>query len=104
MSNNPQPGLGIQEIIGDKRDAILDLASRYGASNVRVFGSVARGEADPDSDVDLLMQFPERTSIFDIVGLWQDLSHLLQREVDLLPDHPDGGPITQKARDESVPL
>jgi hypothetical protein len=104
MSIHPQTKLGIKEIIGDKRDAILELVARYGASNVRIFGSVARGEARPDSDVDLLVQFPDRTSIFDIVGLWQDLSKLLQREVDLLPDHPDGGPITQIARDEGVPL
>lgn len=104
MCDQPKSRLGIQEIIGDKRGAILDLMARYGASNVRIFGSVARGEAGPESDVDLLVQFPERTSIFDIVGLWQDLSQLLQREVDLLPDHPDGGPITQIARAEGVPL
>ena len=50
-----QHGLGINEIIGDKRAAIISVARKYGASNVRVFGSVARGEATEASDVDLLV-------------------------------------------------
>lgn len=47
--------LGIQDILGDKRDEVLALARQHGVYNVRVFGSVARGEATPDSDVDLLV-------------------------------------------------
>ncbi|GAB4554148.1 MAG: nucleotidyltransferase family protein [Anaerolineae bacterium] len=79
-------GLGISEIIGDKREAILALAARYGASNVRIFGSVARGEADADSDVDILVHFETPRSIFELVGLWQDLSELLGREVSLVTE------------------
>ena len=104
MSEQTRTGLGIKDIIGDKRDTILHLAAQYGAVNVRVFGSVARGEARPDSDVDLLMQFPENSSIFDLVGLWQDLTDLLEREVDLIADHPSGGRIMQIAIKEAVPL
>jgi uncharacterized protein len=104
MTDQPLTGLGIDEIIGDKREAILHLAAQYGASNVRVFGSVARGEAHPDSDVDFLMQFPENSSIFDLVGLWQDLTDLLEREVDLIADHPSGGRIMHIAIKEAVPL
>jgi predicted nucleotidyltransferase len=104
MSNPTIPRLGITDILGDKRAAILKLAERYGATNVRVFGSVARGEAQPDSDIDFLMQFDEATSIFDMVGLWQDLTDLLQREVDLIADHPSGGRITQIARKEAISL
>lgn len=99
-----QSGLGIEDIIGEKRDHILQLAARYGASNVRVFGSVARHEAHPDSDIDFLMQFRENTSIFDLVELWQELSDLLGREVDLIADHPSGGRIMQRAIQEAVPL
>ena len=79
-------GWGINDIIGDKRAAILQLAADYGASNVRVFGSVARGEARPDSDVDFLVSFPPDRSIFDLVGLWLDLKDLLGREVNLSTD------------------
>ncbi len=104
MTDQPVTRLGIAEMLGDKREAILQLAEQYGASNVRVFGSVARGEAQPESDVDFLMQFNEHTSIFDMVGLWQDLTDLLQREVDLIADHPSGGRITHIARKEAIPL
>jgi uncharacterized protein len=104
MTDRVRTGLGIDGIIGEKRSAILELAAQYGASNVRVFGSVARGEARPDSDVDFLMQFPEKTSIFDMVGLWLDLTDLMGREVDLIADHPSGGEIMRLALKEAVPL
>jgi predicted nucleotidyltransferase len=81
-----QHGLGIDDIIGDKRDQILALAARFGAYNVRVFGSVARGEARPDSDVDFLVEFQPKATIWDVVGLWQELGELLEREVDLSTD------------------
>jgi predicted nucleotidyltransferase len=92
------------EILSDKREAILKLAKQYGATNVRVFGSVARGEAQPESDIDFLMEFDKDSSIFDMVGLWQDLTDLLQREVDLIADHPSGGRIAEIARKEAIPL
>ena len=52
-----------------RRDEILALAARYGAHNVRVFGSVARGEATPDSDVDLLVDFRDGATLWGAVGL-----------------------------------
>lgn len=86
MADQPFTGLGINDILGDKREAILKLAEQYGASNVRVFGSVARGEARPDSDVDLLVTFPPDTSIFELVGLWLDLKDLIGRDISLIAD------------------
>ena len=83
MSDVLQHGAGIAEVIGDKRDEVLHLAEKYGAHNVRIFGSVARGEASADSDVDFLVDFGPGATIFDMVGLWQDLTELLGREVDL---------------------
>lgn len=105
MSADPA-GLGIEEMIGDKREAILQLAAQYGATDVRIFGSVARGEARPNSDVDLLAQFPEGTSVFDLVGLWLDLQDLLERHVSLIPDddHPRHARFMQRIRQEAVPL
>lgn len=52
-----------------RREEIVRLANRYGAFNVRVFGSVARGEANTDSDIDLLISAREGVSMFDLVGL-----------------------------------
>ena len=69
-----------------RRDEILRLVDRYGASNVRVFGSVARGDATSESDIDIVMSFPPGTSVFDLVGLWLDLQTILGRDVSLLDE------------------
>ena len=87
-----------------RRDDILAAAAQNGAFNVRVFGSVARGESQPSSDIDFLVTFQPGSSIFDQVGLWLDLQELLGCEVDLLTDHPDAGQITDTAREEAIPL
>src|SRR5687768_10048135 len=104
MTDQPIIGLGIDDIIGDKREAILKLAQQYGASNVRVFGSVARGEARPDSDVDFLVNFPSDRSIFDLVGLWLDLKDLMGREVDLSTDEGLKDYVRPSALQDAVPL
>ena len=69
-----------------KRQEILHIAERYGAHNIRVFGSVARGEDQPESDVDLLVDMASGRSLLDLVGLGQDLEELLDRKVDLVTD------------------
>ncbi|MBZ0316213.1 MAG: nucleotidyltransferase family protein [Anaerolineae bacterium] len=96
--------MGIQEIIGNKRQTILELARKHGAFNVRVFGSVARGEATEDSDVDFLVQFREGTRIWDVIGLQQDLAELLQREVNLSTDETLKEFIRPHALKDAVPL
>ena len=68
------------------RRAILDLAVRHGARNVRVFGSMARGEAGPKSDVDLLVDIEPGRSLLDVIALEQDLEALLGRSVEVLTD------------------
>jgi predicted nucleotidyltransferase len=70
-----------------RRDEIVALAAKYGASNVRVFGSVARGEATPTSDVDLLVSFEPSASLYSLSGLRQDLHDLLGYSVDVVEDH-----------------
>jgi predicted nucleotidyltransferase len=76
--------LGIEDIIGDKREALLKLAAKHGASNVRVFGSVARGEATEDSDLDLLVdQDWSRLSGWGGMELVVELEDLLARRVDV---------------------
>jgi predicted nucleotidyltransferase len=69
-----------------QRDEILGVASRHGASNVRVFGSVARGEPRPDSDIDFLVDMQRGRSLLDLGGLLMDLSDLLAREVDVVTE------------------
>ena len=74
----------ILEHIKAKREQILHLAEQHGARNVRVFGSVARGDTRPDSDVDFLVDMPRGRTLLDLVGLWQDLEELLDRRVDVV--------------------
>ena len=67
-----------------KKTEILALATKHGASNVRLFGSVVRGEEQQDSDVDLLVDMQENRSLFDLIGLQQDIEKILDRKVDIL--------------------
>jgi hypothetical protein len=76
----------IERLLAEKREEILRLAASRGARNVRVFGSVARGEAREDSDIDLLVDIESGRSLLDVVGLWLDLQELLGRKVDLLTE------------------
>ena len=76
----------IERLLAEKREEILRLAASRGARNVRVFGSVARGEAREDSDIDLLVDIELGRSLLDVVGLWLDLQELLGRKVDLLTE------------------
>jgi predicted nucleotidyltransferase len=85
MSDLVRSSPTIDEITA-RRDEILALASTYGASNVRIFGSVARGEATPDSDVDLLVTYASDVSLFDVAGLYVALEELLNRHVDIVDD------------------
>jgi predicted nucleotidyltransferase len=68
------------------RGAIRRLAARHGAGNVRIFGSVARDEAGPDSDVDVLVTMEAGRTLIDLIALEQDLSELLGRSVDVISD------------------
>lgn len=71
-----------------KRAEILALAAKHGASNVRLFGSVIHGEDNEGSDVDFLVDMQEGCSLFDLIGLQQDIEKVLGKKVDVLT--PDG--------------
>jgi uncharacterized protein len=77
-------GLGVAEVIGPKRAELHRLARRYRVRSLRVFGSVARGEADATSDVDLLFDSNLPMSLLARVELRMSLERLLGRRVDLL--------------------
>jgi len=80
------------QAIASQRDTILRLAAKHGASQVRVFGSAARGDDHAGSDLDLLVGLPHGTSMLRIVGLQLDLTHALGMKVDLCTErelHPD---------------
>jgi len=105
VTDDQKQGVGI-DALAERRQEILALADKYGAYNVRVFGSVARGEAGPDSDVDLLVSVREGVSMFDLVGLWLDLQDLLGCEVSLVTDdeHPRHDRFMQRIQRDVVNL
>ena len=76
--------MGIEEIIGSKREEILRIAAKHGVTSIRVFGSVARGEAGPDSDVDFLIETGSKVTPWFPGGLIADLQDLLSRHVDVV--------------------
>ena len=74
----------IEELIRSKREEILHIAARNGARNVYIFGSAVRGEAKPDSDIDILVEWEPGRSLLDHVALMQDLEDLLGIKVDVV--------------------
>lgn len=87
-----------------KRATILDIASRRGASNVRLFGSEARGEAGPDSDVDLLVDMAPGRSLLDLIGMTLDIEDLLGRRVDVVTEGGLNPRLRNKILAEARPL
>jgi len=92
------------ELLYEKREDILRIASKRGAYNVRVFGSVARGEADSKSDIDLLVDLEPGRSLFDLGGLLMDLQDLLGQNVDVVTERGLRERIRERVLKEVVPL
>lgn len=85
------------------KEALIALADRHKAENVRVFGSVARGEENENSDVDLLVHFRDGASLFDLIHLIDDTSALIETKVDIVSD---GGLsyLAKRILSEAIPL
>jgi uncharacterized protein len=96
--------MGIEELLAEKREEILAIAAQHGAYNIRVFGSVARGEARDDSDVDFLVEVGSNRSSWFPVGLKHDLEDLLGREVDVATEKTLHEMIRDRVLKEAVPL
>ena len=92
------------ELLQEKREEILRICAKYGARNVRVFGSVARGEADEQSDLDFLVEMEAGRSLFDLGGLQYELERLLGCSVDVVTDRGLKPRIRDRVRREAVPL
>lgn len=93
-----------EELLQTKREDILRTALKYGASNIRVFGSVARGEADAESDIDLLVDIEPGRSLFDLGELLMNLQDLLGRDVDIVTEKGLHDRIRERVLKEAVPL
>jgi predicted nucleotidyltransferase len=92
------------ELLRAKREEIQRIASKHGARNIRVFGSVARGDARPDSDVDFLIDAEAVTSSWFPAGLVQDLESLLGRRVEVVTERGLNHLIRDEVLREAVPV
>jgi len=96
--------MGIEERLKAKREDILRVATRYGVRTMRLFGSVARGEAGPDSDVDFLVELEPHRSLLDLGGFVMDLQDLLGCEVDVVEPEGLHWYVRERILQEAVPL
>jgi len=78
--------MNVEKLLKEKREAVIALAAKHGAFRLRVFGSAARGEAGPESDIDLLVKMEEGRSLLDLSALTQDLQDLLGVKVDVVSE------------------
>jgi len=92
------------ELLKEKRQEILRIATRYGARKVRVFGSVARAEADELSDVDFLVELEPGRSLFDLGGLQFELESLLRCRVDVVTERGLKPRIRERVLQEAITL
>ena len=94
----------LSDLIHEHREAILRIAARHGATQVRLIGSVARGEAHPESDIDLLVTWNADTSLLNQAALKLELEKLLGRKVDIASDGWVKPSIRESVYRDAVPL
>ena len=98
-------GLGISEILTERKAKIIAIADKHGAYNIRVFGSVARGEATQNSDIDFLVDYDlDKISPWFPGGLIADLEDLLQRKVDVVTENGLSDLVKARILQEAIAL
>lgn len=96
--------MNLKDFINNKREEILRIAAKHGAYNVRVFGSVARGKARADSDLDLLVELAPGRSLLDHAAMQLELEDLLGRKVDIITERGLRTRVRDRVLREAVPL
>lgn len=96
--------MGVKELLQERREEIIRIAESHGARNVRVFGSVARGDADDASDIDFLVELEPGRTLLDMGGLLMDLRDLLGRDVDVFTAGTLRPRVRERALREAVNL
>jgi hypothetical protein len=94
----------LEELRSTRREPILQLAGKRGARDVRVFGSVARGQSDAMSDIDFLVELEPGRTLFDLSGLLADLEVLLEKHVDVVTDKGLRPRVRVRVLSEAIPL
>jgi uncharacterized protein len=103
-TNTQEQAMRLERLLLEKRDDIKRIAARHGAYNLRVFGSVARGEARPESDIDFLIDVGPTTSSWFPAGLILDLEDLLGRRVEVVTEKALNPDLRDHVLREAIPL
>lgn len=103
MNNNRRTSGDLIEILTSKKDELKAIAQKHGASNIRIFGSVARREETPGSDIDLLVDMEEDASLLFLARLKNDLEDLLGKSIDITT-RPALHPLADTILKEAVSL
>ncbi len=96
--------LTLETLRQEHRDRILSIAARRGVKNIRIFGSMARGEQTKESDIDFLYTRLPQTDLMDLGGLLWELEELLGRKVDIVSDTALSPHMRERVLQEAVPL
>lgn len=96
--------MALDMVLKERREEIIRIAAGHGARDVRVFGSLARGEAGPDSDLDILVKLDPGRSLLDIIAIKQDLEDLIGCEVDVVTEAAISPYIREEVLRESLSL
>jgi len=96
--------LAVSNTLKNKRDEILTIAKKYGAKNIRIFGSMARGEENLQSDLDIIVEMEKGSSLLDIIAIKQDIEELLGLNVDIVTEASISPYIREMVLKEAVNL
>jgi len=96
--------MGLSKLLEEKRSDIMRIAARYGARDIRIFGSAARGQLRPGSDIDVLVSLDPGRTLLDLVAIKQDLEDLLGREIHVVTEAAISPYIRERALKEAVSL
>lgn len=96
--------MDLKSLLKQKRVQVLETAAQYGAYDIRIFGSVARGDTNESSDIDLLVKLEPGRSLLDLGGLLYDLQNLLGTQVDVVTENGLRKRIRERILREAIPL